>query len=223
MIVDSTPGQHRTAYLKEALECTPIGVVICNKWLRVVFVNGAACMITGMKRDEAVGIRLNKVFGSPIVYSFLENARAMEGKHYFDLFSSIENENKTIELRVIASSIRDAKGAFGGTVIFLDTLSNIKELSRDIIRTERLSAIKEAAISINHEINNPLCSILGNTQLLLMKKDNLDPVVVEKLEKIESDISRIHDIAEKLTKISKPVIREYVGDTRMIDIDKSSI
>ena len=96
-------------------------------------------------------------------------------------------------------------------------------MNRKLIEMERLSAIRETAISINHEINNPLCSILGNTQLLLMEKDRLDPVVVEKLERIEDDIERIHEIAEKLTRITKPVLSEYVSGKKMLDIKKSGL
>ncbi len=223
MIVDSKAIGEETAYLKEALECSPFGIIVCNRWLRVMMLNGAACRITGLEKGTAVGNRLTKLFGSSVVGEFLKSARGSKDKDYLDLFSSIEVEDGVLNLRVVASSIRDEKGVFIGTVLFLDTLSELKELSSDIIRAERVSAIKETAISINHEINNPLCSILGNTQLLLMDKDKLDPVVVEKLEMIERDISRIHDIAEKLARITKPVISEYVGGTRMIDVEKSSI
>jgi len=187
VIVDSKAIGEETAYLKEALECSPFGIIVCNRWLRVMMLNGAACRITGLEKGTAVGNRLTKLFGSSVVGEFLKSARGSKDKDYLDLFSSIEVEDGVLNLRVVAYSIRDEKG------VFID------------------------------EINNPLCSILGNTQLLLMDKDKLDPVVVEKLEMIERDISRIHDIAEKLARITKPVISEYVGGTRMIDVEKSSI
>jgi len=212
-----------TAYLKRALECSPFGIIICNKWLRVVFVNEATVGITGLDAGEMTGRRISGIFGAPVVKEFIKSTRGERKRSHMDAFFSIRMSDVVLTLRVVASAICDRKGRFFGALVFLDRMDDLRRLNSDIIKAERVSAIKEAAISINHEINNPLCSILGNTQLLLMDRENLDPTVVEKLERIEEDISRIHDIAEKLARITKPVIGEYVNGARMIDIEKSSV
>jgi len=221
--IDSKAIRDDTAYLERALECSPFGIIICNKWLRVVLVNEAAVSITGLSREKMTGRKISGIFGTPVVKEFVENAGGDRNESHMDAFISIRMSGVELTLRVVVSAVHDEMGGFMGVLVFLDRMENLRKLNRDIIRAERVSAIKEAAISINHEINNPLCSILGNTQLLLMDRDNLAPAVVEKLERIEEDISRIHDIAEKLAKITKPVIGEYVGGARMIDIEKSSV
>ena len=52
--------------------------------------------------------------------------------------------------------------------------------------------------AVIHEINNPLSSIIGNAQLLLMKESSLDDKTVNKLRRIEADAIRIDGILKAL-------------------------
>jgi signal transduction histidine kinase len=72
---------------------------------------------------------------------------------------------------------------------------------------------------LNHAINNPLCAILGNTQLLLMERDKLNPAAIKKLKSIEREISRIKRIADRISKITHPAVKDYVGGKQMLDFD----
>ena len=113
-------------------------------------------------------------------------------------------------------------GELDGAILLAIDLSELRELQADLLEAERIAAITETAISVNHEINNPLCSILGYTQLILMDRDLLDDGVVAKLEGIEKQIVRIQEIAERLGRISRPVLKEYVGGSRMLDVERSA-
>jgi len=211
------------AFIKRALDSSPLGIIICNRWLRVVFINEPVLSITHLPPEKIVGHRLSEVIGRENVTKFIRKTGGANGRRWLDMFLSVENSGKPEGLRVIVSPVVDRNSPrFRGAVILLDDLNEMKEMNKRLIEMERLSAIRETAISINHEINNPLCSILGNTQLLLMERDRLDPVVVEKLERIEGDIERIHRIAEKLTRITKPVLSEYISGKKMLDIKRSS-
>jgi signal transduction histidine kinase len=52
--------------------------------------------------------------------------------------------------------------------------------------------------AVIHEINNPLSSIIGNVQLLLMKESAFDAKTVEKLRRLEADAIRIDGILKAL-------------------------
>ena len=88
-------------------------------------------------------------------------------------------------------------------------------------KSQRLSAVTETAVTINHEINNPLTAILGNAELLLSKSPKLDKETLERLKIIEESALRIKKVTENLMKIVEPVIVEYAGGVKMLDIDKS--
>jgi len=89
------------------------------------------------------------------------------------------------------------------------------------IRSERLSAIMHTSVAVNHEINNPLTAILGNAQLLLTRKEHLDQETIEKLKIIEENALKIKEVTQNLLRIIEPVITEYAGGVKMLDIERS--
>ena len=87
------------------------------------------------------------------------------------------------------------------------------------INKERTEAIVQTAITINHEINNPLTAILGNIQLMLMDKENLNDQLAGKLEVVEESALKIKDVVQKLLKLTNPKSVEYANGTNMIDLN----
>lgn len=97
------------------------------------------------------------------------------------------------------------------------------EIQENLIKSERLKAIIETAVTINHEVNNPLAAVLGYVQLLLSRPENLNPDTIDKLKKIETGALRIKEVTNRLLKIVEPVIVKYAGEVTMVDIKQSKI
>jgi PAS domain S-box-containing protein len=103
------------------------------------------------------------------------------------------------------------------------TVNKLKESQENLIKSERLAAITETSVAANHEINNPLFSILGQAQLLLRKYTDQDEDTVHRLRMIEESALRIACVTKKLANLADPVVKEYAGlPTSMIDVDKST-
>lgn len=100
-------------------------------------------------------------------------------------------------------------------------LRQLEENQDALVRAQRLAAVTETAVSINHEINNPLCSIMGNTDLLLRRQDLADHDCVRKLKSIERESLRIKDITQKLANLTDVLLTDYAGGVKMIDIESS--
>jgi signal transduction histidine kinase len=114
---------------------------------------------------------------------------------------------------------------------FLETLSALLALNyaaeglgkehmpaKEALEKERLSAIVETAVAVNHEVNNPLTAILGNVQLLLLKRNDLDDDLRAKLKTIESSALKIKDVTQRLMRLSSPRSVEYSEGTKMLDL-----
>jgi len=103
--------------------------------------------------------------------------------------------------------------------------TEIKKQQARIIEMEKYHVMAQMAASINHEINNPLTTILGNAELVLMMHSDLSEEVRVKLEKIVTEARRISSITEKLRNMKRAVSEEYLARTSetMVDIDSSSI
>jgi len=82
----------------------------------------------------------------------------------------------------------------------------------------KMSGIRETAVTVNHEINSPLTAILGNVQLLLRGKDELDERLLAKLKTIEESADRIQQVTKRLLQVQRPRSIEYSDGIWMLDI-----
>lgn len=81
-------------------------------------------------------------------------------------------------------------------VVVIDDISKERELEEKIFLAEKLSSISMLSAGVAHEMNNPLASILSNTQLLLDGEEDADRQ--ESLRWIEQETLRIRRIIRQL-------------------------
>jgi len=114
---------------------------------------------------------------------------------------------------------------------FLETLSalialhyvagsdtNNSEVLQGMLKKERLSGILDTAVTVNHEVNNPLQAILSSVQLLLMNRKDIDEELKKKLKTIEEAAMKISNVTQRLTKITSPHSVKYLDGTTMVDL-----
>ncbi|MBI2504450.1 MAG: hypothetical protein HYW07_14595 [Candidatus Latescibacteria bacterium] len=78
----------------------------------------------------------------------------------------------------------------------LEDLRNLALQEAQLHQAQKLEAIGQLATGVAHEINNPLTSVLGYSELLLRRQ--LDPQVQECLETIRREGQRAQEIAARL-------------------------
>lgn len=126
---------------------------------------------------------------------------------------------------IVFSKFRDLVGDFAGFEPDRDIVQAFRRLKKDhklIVKGEKIASILETAVAVNHEINNPLTAILGNTQLLLMRAEKLSQDAVAKIKAIEQSAMRIRQVTRKLLSVVEPITTGYTDNLEMLDIEKSS-
>ena len=104
-----------------------------------------------------------------------------------------------------------------------ETNHKLMEAQRELVENEKIKAVGELIISMKHEINNPLTSIMGFTQLLSrLKGDIKEPSARKYLEYIEKACEEIKEVMNKLEQIKHVVTKEYIPGCTMVDLEKSS-
>lgn len=119
---------------------------------------------------------------------------------------------------VIEDEFLEALAAVLAISFSTESADGVSVADKNLLDKERLAAIIETAVTVNHEVNNPLTAILGNVQLLLMKREDLDDDLKEKLRIIETSAMKIKDVTQRLMRMTTPRSVEYSDGTSMVDI-----
>lgn len=101
------------------------------------------------------------------------------------------------------------------------SLLSIEALKQKLVEAERLAAIGQLAVTLNHEINSPLAAISGNAELLARQLKDAPGDVRDKLDTIHQQAMRISEILAKVRRLRQATPTPYLEDTQMIDLNAS--
>ena len=98
-------------------------------------------------------------------------------------------------------------------------LESLKIAQSELVEKERLAAIGELVITVNHEINNPLTAIMGLAEILDLSLHSAGEVKIRAgLRKILQESQRIEKVTQRLRELKTAASTPYLGDERMIKI-----
>jgi len=104
--------------------------------------------------------------------------------------------NLGIWLQESTSPIFNEKGEVTGSVHIVRDMSERKRMEEQLVMTDRLASIGELASGIAHELNNPLTSVIGFSQLLM--EGNIPDNIKEDLGTVYSEAQRAATIVKNL-------------------------
>jgi two-component system, NtrC family, nitrogen regulation sensor histidine kinase NtrY len=160
--------EERRAYMEIVLKNTAAGVVSVDATGRIMTLNKSAEAIFGVKAEETLGLPYYG-FLQPtqmeIVDSFLEMHRTNPQPN-LERQVHIVIGNQPLTILTKASTLKDDRGNFLGTVILFEDMT-------DFEKAQRMVAWREVARRIAHEVKNPLTPIKLSAQRLRRKYSEL--------------------------------------------------
>jgi DNA-binding response OmpR family regulator len=96
-----------------------------------------------------------------------------------------------------------------------------KRSEEERLQREKLQVVLEMAGAVCHEMNQPIQVISGHAELMLMDIAEDHPLY-EKIKTIDEQTNKMGEITRRLTEITRYETENYVGDTRIVDIEKAS-
>ena len=94
-------------------------------------------------------------------------------------------------------------------------------LQNELREWEKLQGVLEMAGAICHELNQPLQSVSGFSELFLMDMEAGNPNY-ERVKNIKAGIERIGDLTHKIMNITRYQSKPYLNKSKIIDIELSS-
>jgi PAS domain S-box-containing protein len=211
-------------YFEKLLENSPDIVVAVDRQGSIVFYNDGARQTLGYTSEE--------VLGKPVIllYQSLDRARevmrAMRSgesgpvgtvKNCETLFRA--KDGSEIPVAISGSIAYDEDGAEVGSIGFAKDL-------RQIRKRDRLLTLGELAVSLAHEINNPLEVITNSMELLeeFIRRTASDEDAViegERFETVQREIAKIHGIVERVQGLAAGDVyetRQYLPGTLMTNL-----
>jgi len=187
------------------------------------FVNDPMCKITGFDRQALLNMN-NREYASPDtakeMYAVF-NEVFRTGKPSRVSRFQVGMDGRSAHLEMVVSLARDQNGnpvGFRGLV--RDVADRVKA-EAERIEFERLQGVLEMAGAVCHELNQPLQSIMGYSQLLQLDVPEGFPGV-DYLKKIVDQVERMREITGKLMGITRYETVEYLSGSKIVDIHKSS-
>ncbi len=211
-------------YFEKLLEISPDIVVAVDRQGAIVFYNDGA--------RQTLGYAPSEVLGKPVqrVYKSLDHARevmrAMRGaeagppgtvKNYETVF--VAKDGTEIPVAISGAITHDEHGGEVGSIGFAKDL-------RQIRKRDRLVTLGELAVSLGHEINNPL-EVITNTMELLeefVRRTASDEQMVlegERFETVQREVAKIHAIVGRVQELAagdEYETRQYLPGTLMTDL-----
>ncbi|HSR70139.1 MAG TPA: GAF domain-containing protein [Acidobacteriota bacterium] len=126
------------------------------------------------------------------------------------------------DLRLLRVFCQYAAIAIQNARLYYDVLKSEEELREahdKLVRAERMAVIGQIAVSINHEINNPLCNISLIAQTVNDQPEGeLSPRLRQMLADLEENVDRIQAVTRKLAGLKEAPLTEYLPNQMMVDL-----
>jgi signal transduction histidine kinase len=178
-----------------------------------IVVGVLAAMIAGFVLTRAIRRPLRRLTAGAdaLASGALDHRVVVEGDDEFGALAAAFNRMSD-EIERNASEIRDWNAELQARVDA--QTKDLREAQDQLLQSRKLGAVTALGAGIAHEINNPLMGVLGMTQILLARKDQLDERTVRNLTTIEREALRVRDIVERMSSLA----RESIGDAVRLDL-----
>lgn len=118
-----------------------------------------------------------------------------------------------ISIEATASPVYTENGQQAGAVLVIHDITERKMLQQKLVLQDRLASIGEMVSGVAHELNNPLTSVIGFSDLLLQR--NFPPDAIEELQHINKEARRSASIVKNLLAFS----RQHPQEKTAVDIN----
>lgn len=211
--------------LRSLIDACPVCVLTLDREMNVTLWNPAAEALFGWTAEEVVGMP----------YPLVPEGEWASFQRLFDRvlagegFTDVEGQRATkagrpLDLRIHTAPLRTATGRVTGAMALLEDLTDHKRLEERVRNSHKMEAVGRLAGGVAHDFNNLLTVILGMSELLLLRRKDLDEEVKRALIEIKECGERARNLTAQLLAFSRrQVLRPVVADLNELVITTTKL
>ncbi len=223
------------AYLREH----PETVALCAQQIIIKDVNRATVeLYEAADKEELLGSLEQLMVPESMELFIAELVTLAQGSATFE--GEIENITLKGQSKLISIILRLAPGhekIWDRVYVSIMDITEKRRMETERLQRQKLLGVLETAGAASHDLNQPLQTIVGQLELLLLSLDraedqdgdgkgpdehpNLDQIR-ERVEKVLEEVDRMIEITRSLSRITSAESTDYVAGERILDLEKSS-
>jgi PAS domain S-box-containing protein len=181
----------------------------------ITFANATAERILGSAAGRLTGRQIWDWFGPAPRDRELLRRTLDDGLRFKGAETVVRREDRSVvPIGISCAPLTDADGSKLGAVAIFQDLTEIKQLQRQVLQTEKMASIGQLAAGVAHEINNPMGFIHAN---LFQMSEYLADLrrVWEKVEALAAaasgdELARVERAAEEFSQLAKELDISFV-------------
>jgi PAS domain S-box-containing protein len=187
------------------IESINVGLLAVDLEGRVTRLNSALEHILDLRRDAAIGRRVEDLFSEDFAETLwqvlgTDGWRLKQIRNIYKLHTATL-ANRSLVLNIALAPLQDGQGQTGALVVLEDVTTRIS-LEEQLQQREKLSSIGLLAAGVAHEVNTPLTGVSSYTQMLLGMLAETDPKHAL-LQKVRNQAERATNIVNNLLNFSR--------------------
>lgn len=164
-------------YSQHIIENMNNALVVLDADARISYANPSAEKVLGAGPGELTGRGIREWFPGLAAEEILPLQTLAKGTRFRGVETVLARaDGSLIPTEISCAPLVDAHGVGEGAVAIFQDLTEIKQLQRQVLQTEKMASIGQLAAGIAHEINNPMGFIHANLSQLTEYLDDLQMV-----------------------------------------------
>jgi PAS domain S-box-containing protein len=216
-------------FLQRVIDSSVDAIISADMKGRVLLFNHAAERVYNKTASEMLGTHVTDLYPEGTAREIMKLIRAGGGRVEGFKTEVVDAAGARVPVLLSAGLIYEGTVPTGSVGIFTDLREKVRmeqklqQAQDQLLAQERQAIVAELAGAAAHELNQPLTSVMGYTELLLRRLDkDKDGPTWNAAEIIFAEAERMAEIVRKIGKITKYETKSYVGRARILDLDKAA-
>ncbi|MBM3934247.1 MAG: PAS domain S-box protein [SAR202 cluster bacterium] len=176
-------------------------IIVATPGGKVPAANPAAIELFGHTRHDLLVANVRDMFADHADREQVQRAVERRGSIRDYEARIARKDGKQRDCLLSSALLRDQKGSLIGYQWIVRDITDRKQAEDRLRDSNRLVYVGELAAGVAHELNNPLASILGFSELLM--DEDLPPNITDDLKRIHTDAQRAARIVQDLLYFSR--------------------